>query len=248
MKQLFLLVLLFSSVPLLAQNLHGEVKDGFSRQAIVNVQVIAKNSTVVTDTSGHFALTNVAVGDHISFRLMGYETKEIVVSAVHFKTMVIYLTANTVQLKEINITGTRNYKMDSLALRREFAGIFNQKDTRINDMFVMINPEYKPPLALVRPASASSLVTLNVLQVFSFLGKKKARTTRLKEILIADEKANFVADRFSKNKVATLTKLHGDSLQRFIYRYKPPFEEIKKMNDYEISTYIKKCYADFIKP
>ncbi len=249
MKQLLFLGSLILSTPLFAQNISGYVKDNSSHLPIANVQVIAVNETIVTGANGKFNLIKSKVGDRISFRIMGYETHEITLPNQSSKdTLQVYLKATAIELKQITIRTNRNYKLDSLTLRKEFSNVFNYKGPTVKDMFVAIDPNYKPPLALVKPASTASIVTINVLQVFSLFGKKKAQTTKLKQTLLKDEEANYVDQIFSKTKIQSITSLKGDSLQTFIQRYRPSITEARKMNDYLMELYIKKNYIEFIKP
>jgi len=249
LKQLLFLSFLILSTPVFAQNISGYVKDNSSHVPIANVQVIAVNETIVTGTNGEFNLTKAKAGDRISFRIMGYETHEITLPNQSSKdTLQVYLKSTSIELKEINIRTNRNYKLDSLTLRKEFSNVFNYKGPTVKDMFVAIDPNYKPPLALVKPASTASIVSINVLQVFSLFGKRKAQTTKLKQILLKDEEANYIDQTFSKTKIQSITSLKGDSLQTFIQRYRPSVTEAKKMNGYLMELYIKKSYAEFIKP
>ena len=224
------------------------MKDNSSHLPIANVQVIAINETILTGSNGKFNLPKAKVGDRISFRIMGYETHEITLNQSSKDTLQVYLKATSIELKEITIRKNRNYKLDSLTLRKEFSNVFNYKGPTVKDMFVAIDPNYKPPLALVKPASTASMVTVNVLQVFSLFGKKKAQTTKLKQTLLKDEEANYVDQAFSKTKIQSITSLQGDSLQTFIQRYRPSITEAKKMNGYLMELYIKKSYTEFIKP
>jgi len=225
------------------------VKDSSSHLPINNVQVISTNETVLTDINGKFNLSKGKAEDRISFRIMGYETHEIILPNQPSKdSLQVYLKAATIDLKEITIRTNRNYKLDSLTLRKEFSNVFNYKGPAVKDMFVTIDPNYKPPLALVKPASTASIVSVNVLQVFSLFGKKKVQTTKLKQILLKDEEANYVDQVFSKTKIQLVTLLKGDSLQTFMQRYRPSAIEARKMSGYLMELYIKKSYAEFIKP
>lgn len=250
MKHLSLLCFLFLfATASFAQNLNGQVKDDATKLGINVVQVIHKDKTVVTNLSGQFSIAGIKSGDRISFRVMGYETREIVVGSEHFKSpFVVYLKSAPIELYTVNIRAPRNYLKDSLMLRKEYASVFNYKGATLSDMFVNVNPEEKFPLALMRPANTSSLIKVNVLQIMNLLGKKKSQTSKLKSTLLADEAANYVNQRFSKNKVQTITALQGDSLNLFLQRFRPTADEMRRMNDYQLSIYIKDKFAEFVKP
>ena len=91
------------------------------------------------------------------------------------------------------------------------------------------------------------LVNVNLLSVISLLSKNKAPETKLQQTLLQDKGNNYVDQRFSKQKIATVTSLKGDSLADFISMYRPTISQTKKMTDYQMILYIKKSYADFMK-
>lgn len=248
MKPLLILFLLLS-FKLNAQTLSGTVSDSASRLPISNVQVISKKATVLTNEFGKFSLENTAVGDKISFRIMGYETQELVVKKELLNaTINIKLIIKSIDLREVNIKTNRNYKKDSLALRKEYAAVFAYKAPDFTDMFVKVDPSYRSPHANINPNSTASILKFNALSAFSFFNKKKNLTSKLKQTLLKDEELNFVDSRFSKAKVESLTSLKGDSLITFMQHYRPSYLAIKQMNDYQIILHIKKSYAEFIKP
>lgn len=249
MKLLSVFCLIIVASNAIAQQLSGVVKDESSLKAIGGAQVYTKNATAITDASGQFTLSSVKVGDRISFRLMGYETQEIQITTKHFKeAFFVNLKAVIINLNEVNIRVARRRENDSIMRRKEYAAIFNFRTQSFEDMFVKINPEQKVPAALARPASTASIATINVIQVLRLFGKKKTQTSKLKATLLADEAAEYVNKRFSQSKVEDITKLKDDSLKLFISRFKPSLDEMKKMNDYQLSIYIKEKHLAFTKP
>jgi hypothetical protein len=245
-----LLLLLFFAFPIsgFAQTISGVVKDFNTHLPIANVQIITIGGVVFSNPEGEFSVRKLSVGDKISFRLMGYETVEIKVEPVMFTSVeTIYLHISEVSLNTVTIRSKRNYRLDSLNFRKEFAREFSFKKAGINEMFVTVNPEYRPPLALRKPSATSSIASVNLLQVFSLFNKKSNQGAKLKETLVEEEKAKYVDHIFAKNKIIALTKLHGDSLDLFMQRYRPLPLSVKKMNEYEMTLYIKKSYSEFVK-
>jgi len=47
--------------------------------------------------------------------------------------------------------------------------------------------------------------------------------------------------------VSSITNLKGDSLQNFMNQYHPEIKKVKKMSDYDMISYIKKSYAEYLK-
>lgn len=242
--------LLFTcSTTVLAQNLYGIVKDVVSRSPIANAYVISSKATVLTNNSGAFVLSNVKVGDRIAVRIMGYETAEVIINRTT-DTLSIYLKQDAIALKEVNIKTSRNYKLDSLAVRKEYANVFAYKGPSFSDAFIERDPSYNSPFAFSNPRSTASIVSLNVLQVFKLIGKKRTQTTKLKEILVRDEELNYTDEAFSTKKVKSITGLEGEELTEFMNRYRPSIITLKKMTGYELTLYIRKSYDEFkgIKP
>ncbi len=232
-----------------AQNLYGIVKEAVSRLPIANVYVISSKKTVLTDSNGVFLLNNVNVGDRIAVRMMGYETAEVIVNRTT-DTLLIYLKQDAIALKEVNIKTNRNYKVDSLALRKEYANVFAYKGPSFSDAFIERDPSYNSPFGFSNPRSTASIVSLNVLQVFNLIGRKKTQTTKLKEILLRDEELNYIDEVFSAKKVKLVTGLEGEELTKFMNLYRPSIITLKKMTGYELTLYIKKSHDEFkrIKP
>ncbi len=242
---IFFLILCWP-ISLFAQDLKGVVKDVMSRLPIANAQIITSKTTILTNNEGKFALKDVKLGARMAVRIMGYETIELTINKLS-DTLHIYLRQNAIALKEIEINTKRNFKFDSLAIRKEYANAFVYKGPGFSDMFITRDPAYNSPFGFSNPKSTASLVSLNVLQVFNLLGKKKNQTTRLKETLLHDEELNYVDHVFSKDKVKLITGLDGDQLIKFMNLYRPSVLSLKKMTGYELTIYIKKSYEEFIK-
>lgn len=249
MRSLLIIVLFFLSPSLLAQTINGMVRDAVTRLPITNAQVISATNTILTTNTGQFNISKLKIGETIVIRMMGYETTELTIGGKMLTDSVfIYLKQDVIALKEIMVKTNRNYKLDSINLRKEYAKVFTYKGPGFTDMFIKRDPGYRSPFAHVNPNSTASLVSLNVRQVVSVLTKKKEQTTKLKKMLLKDEDAAYVDHVFSKDKIVKLTGLIGDSLITFMDQYRPSIATLKKMTEYELNIYIKKSYKEFIKP
>ncbi|WP_285056615.1 hypothetical protein [Pedobacter ginsengisoli] len=149
----------------------------------------------------------------------------------------------SVKLKQVNIMGFRNTRLDSLSNRIQFANVFNHKAPGLTDLFsqkVSYNNRYS-----AFQSSTSSLVGINLLSLPGLLGKKKNPVERLKRNLLKEEETAFVDRVFSKSLISSVTHLQGDSLQLFQTRYRPGFATAKQTTAYDMMLYIKKCLKDF---
>ena len=153
---------------------------------------------------------------------------------------------NSMMLDEVNIKGMKNYKADSLNRRREYASIFAYKGPSVMDAFIKKSSESSRQYAAFQN-STSSIASINVLQVFGMLTKNKSSASKLKKALLKEEESRFLDERFSRAKIIAVTSLQGDSLENFIYEYKPSAARATEMNEYEMLMYIKTSYAEFRK-
>ncbi|MBY0543255.1 MAG: carboxypeptidase-like regulatory domain-containing protein [Sphingobacteriaceae bacterium] len=242
---LLLLLILFAN-PLNAQTINGTVLDALTKMPISNAQIITPISTSLTNNAGKFELTNIKIGDKFAIRILGYETSEFTINNVT-DSLRIFLKQNIFQLNEVMVKTKRNYRNDSLRLRKEYAAVFAYKPPNLTDMFIKVDPSYRSPFANINPNSTASIIKFNALSAFSLFGKKKNANSKLKTILLKTEETNYVDHLFSEEKVADITKLKGDSLVNFMNTYRPSILALKKMTGYELIKYIKTSYVEFIK-
>jgi len=155
--------------------------------------------------------------------------------------------AGSILLKEVTINGFRNYKQDSLNLRKDFARAFQYKPPGIKDIFIPKAAAFNstPTPYYKAQNSTASIVSLDVLSLIGFLGRKKASLSKTQKTLLERENANYVNQFFSKEKVQGVTGLKGDSLQHFMQQYRPTTAQINKMTDYELLMYIKKSCQEY---
>jgi hypothetical protein len=149
----------------------------------------------------------------------------------------------------VTVKAKRNANTDSIRLRREFASVFNYKGTSIKDVFITHDPYvYKWNDFITSTNNATTLLSVNLFSVLDLLNRNNAPVSKLQKTLVREEQYNYVSLVFSKQKVTEITHLKGDSLQIFMDKYRPSVADAKTMTDYEMMIYIKKCYAEFIKP
>jgi len=247
LRLVILLTALSISDLLYGQQIDGLVVDQVSGSPIINAVIQTSNSITFTDSKGGFNLGGLDIGDTIRISHMSYLLYDhIFDDTSKTSLLVIKLKARSIVLKPVNINATRNYTLDSLARRKEFASVFAYQDLRFKDIFVekspTINHQYQP----FQP-STSSIVSVDLLSVIGLLGKNKNPVSKLQKKLLQEEKDNYIAHIFSEEKVRSLTPLRGDSLQKFINKYRPSADLVAQMSDYEMLLYIKKSYEEFIR-
>lgn len=247
LRFMILLTALSISDLLYGQQINGLVVDQVSGSPIINAVLQTSKSITFTDSIGGFNLDDLDIGDTIRISHMSYLLYDhIFVDTSKTNLLVIKLKSRSIVLKSVNINVTRNYMLDSLIRRKEFASVFAYKDPRFKDIFIAKSPTISHQYQPFQP-STSSLVSVDLLSVIGLLGKNRNPISKLQKKLLQEEKDNYIAHVFSEEKVQSLTLLQGDSLQKFINEYRPSADLIAQMSDYELLLYIKKSYEEFIR-
>ncbi len=244
-----IVLLLIAFCPALyAQQLSGRVLDRNTLQSIPHATIITPKQTTFSSDKGFFTVYNLRRGDTIKITFVGYKPHFLVYSQKVTDTIPVYLEQAVTSLKSVVIIGKRPSNTDSINLRKQFAPVFNYKGTTFKDV-LMSNSSYIKPYNdfITSTHSTATLLSVNLLQVFDWLGKNKTPTSKLQRTLVRDEQSNYVDQVFSKEKVVELTHLKGDSLQNFMDKYRPSAGVARAMSDYEMMIYIKKCYGEFVK-
>jgi len=142
----------------------------------------------------------------------------------------IALHVKPTELAEVRVA-PKNYYLDSLQNRKDYAKIFNYK---------------KPGLALSDGSSGSG-VGLDLDQIINmFRFKRNRRLQAFQDRLIEDEHDKFIDHRFTHYIVKKITGLSGNALDSFMYRFRPSYEFTKIATDYEFFDYIKLAYQDYL--
>jgi hypothetical protein len=212
----------------------GKVFDMSQQVPLASVSVLSTGPGpgTLTDSLGRYTIY-VRDNDSIWFSYLGKGTPKYPVAQIpNQQNFEISLHVNVTELKPIMVK-PRNYHLDSIANREEYAKVFNYK---------------KPGLGIVAPTTQNAAVGVDLdqlIDVFNF--QKNRRMAAFRDRLIAEEKEKYIEHRFNRALVIRLTQLRGDDLDTFMVRYKPSLVLIESATDYELQTYIKQCYAKFIK-
>lgn len=123
----------------------------------------------------------------------------------------------------------RNYKLDSIRNREEYAKAFNYS---------------RPGIATsVAPGGGVGVDINELIDIFNF--SKNKRMSQFQARLLQEEEDAYIYSRFSRSLVIRLTGLKGTDLDYFMKKYKPSVEFVQYSTDYELQSYIKKCYQQF---
>lgn len=195
-------------------------------------------SVTVLSSSGRGAVTNaqgryeilVNENDSVWFSYLGKPTQKYAVAGIQNETQFdISLQITIPVLKEIRLK-PRNYKMDSIQNRLDYAKIFEYEKGKI------------------RPSVTSSGVGFDlteIIRMFQFRKNKSMLATQRR--LLADERDAFIASRFNKGLIVRLTGLKGGELDTFMRLYKPDYDFALVTPEYDFQVYIKKAHEDYLR-
>jgi hypothetical protein len=236
MRYLLILPCICTCLCSYGQKISGIVIDKITGQRISGAWITTTSSTAISDLEGGFTIGLSPQKDTLKVKIQGYILFALPIDPTKIKDVVIRLEQSTIQLNQVNITARRDRVKDSISNRIQFARDFNSHPPKFSDIIRPATPS--GPLAFAG-------VTLSPSQLIAFLTYKNSRAYKFKQVLIKNEQAKYVDSRFSDERIAQLTNLQADSLFDFINLYRPTIEQVKKMSDYDIFTYIKKCLVKF---
>ena len=230
-KTIFLLLLAFYSLQAAGQTvtIHGTVFNMYKTRPLDGVSVLCNcGRGTTTDSNGNYAIT-VDLSDSLRFSYLGRATQMFPVSMMNSTTgFDIALHVKPTELAEVRVA-PKNYRMDSLQNRKDYEKIFNY---------------HKPGLAISDGANGAGLDLDELINVFRF--KRNRRLAAFQARLIEDEQDKFIDHRYTRYIVKKITGLDGDSLDAFMFRYRPSFSFTKVASDYEFYDYIKLAYQDYM--
>lgn len=200
---------------------------------LVSVSVMSTGGTgTVTDSLGRYEIY-VKETDSIWFSYLGRGTPKYPVASIpNQQNFEISLHVNVTELKPVMVK-QRNYHLDSIENRQEYAKAFNYK---------------KPGLGIVKPTTQNAAVGVDLdqlIDVFNF--RKNRRMAAFRDRLVEEEKEKYIEHRFNRALVIRLTQLRGAELDTFMVRYKPDLIFIESATDYELQSHIKKSYEKYMK-
>lgn len=212
--------------------LSGKVYDVSKFNPLEAVSVLsASGAGTVTDSLGRYSLI-VTETDSVWFSYLNKPTPKFAVNAIlNPQNFEVSLHVNVTELKEVRIM-PRNYRMDSLQNRLDYAKAFDFRKPGIGSALS------------VGPAGAG-LDLDEFIGMFQF--RKNRRMLAFQSRLLQEEEDRFIDHRFSRALVIKLTQLHGAALDSFMVTYRPTLEFVSYSTDYEFQYYIKKCFYQYRK-
>ncbi len=194
---------------------------------IPNVSVLSTSGRgTITDSMGKYTIT-LPVMDSIYFSYLNKPTQKFAVSSINDPSNFnVAIRIPVSYLKEINVL-PRDYKMDSLQNRLDYAKVFNYK---------------KPGLKVTSPGVGAFGVGLDLDELINmFAFQKNKRMKLFQQRLIREEQDKFISRRFNKIIIRRLTKLDSTALDTFMIVFRPSYLFTSTTSDYEFYEYIKQA-------
>jgi len=232
---LLLTLLLCSRVRAQEVTIHGTIYNMYRTKPLDGVSVISSlGRGTATDSNGNYAIT-VSIKDSLSFSYLGRATNKFPVATINSLTgFDIALHVDPEELKTVKVM-PRNYHLDSLQNRQDYAKYFNYK-----------KPGFKVGSTTGTDGAAGVGIDLNQL-IDMFNRAKTRRALAFQRRLVDDEKEGFVDYRFNRSIVLKVTRLQGDELDSFMVRYRPSYDFCKRATDYDLYDYIKLAFQEWQK-
>ena len=181
-----------------------------------------------TDSMGRYTIY-VAETDSLVFSYLNRPTAKFPVLGI--QNVFQFDISLHVPVKELPVVKVqpRNYRMDSIQNRRDYAKAFDFQ---------------KPGLSTsTNPNGAVGLDLNELIGMFRFRSNK--RMLLFQKRLIREEQDKFIDHRFNRALTRRITGLSGDSLIQFMTLYRPSYEFAKFSNEYDFLEYIKLASQEY---
>lgn len=226
-------LLLFSTGATAQDIFRGKIYKKASFEVIMSVSVrnISQVKYNVSDMGGNFKVP-AKRGDTVVFTSAGYKPDTAFVSDWMLNgdmIYTVYLDPNVVELPTVRVGDLSNYQLDSIKRKEDYAYL---------DQF------HKVKLAGGKTFSDGVGISFSPIDYFSHV---QVQRRRLQKRLAQNEKDYYIDSRWPRTYVARVTGLKGDSLQIFLYRYRPSYAFCRKASNEDILLYINASLKKFLK-
>ena len=228
---LIIAFLLFSCPGSAQRFLTGKVLKMGSKEILVSVSIENKTQRRhdLSDERGTFRIQS-AQGDVLIFSHVGYQADTIIVdTSMLAADYPEYMEPKAQMLRAVEVGSLSNYQLDSMARREEYSWVY----------------DHGTPPRLERKRSGDGVgVTMNI---FRNASKEDQDREKLKKRLMREEEEHYVDFRYSREYVARLTRLKGDSLQQFMMHFRPTYDYCRKAASVDIIVYVNDSFKKFMK-
>jgi hypothetical protein len=211
-----LLILMAAWIPGGAQVINGMVREtGAAGGPLSDVQIVNVHTDqkVITGADGNFSIAAL-VGQLLEFRKPGYQTKWLRIETLGIKFYSMALESTVHELPGVSV---RSFQTDF------------QKDS------IKYHTLYKKQLN-TDPVTGWRAVQ----SPFTALSRDNRNLIRFQHEFEFLEHMKFVDFTFNERVIRNLTGLAGDSAKAYIRVFRPSYEALRGMKDYDFYAYIKR--------
>lgn len=211
-----LLMCLCLAVPALAQVMRGEVVDvaNSGRMANVAVQNVHSGLGMMTEADGIFNM-NVKPGELVEFRKLGYKTLRVRVPAGNLPPFFkVVMQEGPIELPGYTVNGVPT---DRRADSAKYYELYRRE---------LEFPRLKGYQVIQHP--------------FSALSKRNRQIWAFQKEYTFYQQQKYIDFAFNPQLITRITGITGDSLQTYIQMFRPTFEQLESMSEYNFYGYIKR--------
>ncbi len=232
LRSLPVIILLFTCFAITSNaqvTVSGTVYDITKKTPMEAVSVLSTSGRgTFTDSLGRYSIT-VSEKDSIFFSYLNKPTPKYAVTNIQN----IYAFDISILRKVQELPGVfvkpRNYKMDSIQNRTDYAKIFGYS-----------KPGFKTS-TLSTPGSFGVGLDINeLINMFKF--RKIRSTLAFQKRLLQEERDKYVSFRFNKGLVRKLTGLQAPAIDSFMRDYRPTYGMAVQFNDLEFGHFIMEAF------
>lgn len=209
----FIFCILFSANTI-AATLVGDVSELNTKEELsdVAIQNVRTGELFLTTSDGKFTISGDG-DDLIEFSKLGYKTVRIrIPKGLIPPYYKIIMQEVYIPLQEDN-NGAKDWASDSI----KYYNLYKEA----------IEYEKLTGLDIIR-------------HPFSAMSKRSRKIWAFQKEYTYFQKEKYIDYTFNENLIKTITGLDGDSLQYFMRRFRPTYEQLHSMSDYNFYYYIKK--------
>lgn len=230
-----LLILFFLAGKLWAQEktIQGIVFDRDSKQRLTRVYIYntRTNKGFYNNSKGEFT-TPAKQGDILVAALQGYGVDTASVGSQN--TVLFYLKRTSILLPGVTVRDTVKTPDDKLKeTQKAYKDAYTKGSTK--------------EMITTGGSSGNGGAGLSINSLYNLLSKQGKNARQLQRIIERDYREAMIQYRFTRSLVGNVTGLQGAKLADFMQQYSPSYNFILEANDYELITFIKNSYQQYLK-
>lgn len=234
MRKFFLLcgfmLMICSQVFAQETQIQGIVFDQNTKERIAGVLVsnLRTKGNIYNNIKGEYKIA-VKQNDRLVFSKNGFYNDTVKVAAL--QTLPVYLKRSSITLREVTIKDSiLNAQKQREANKKEFSQIYGS----------IANKD-------LLSTSGINGAGISIDAIYNMLSRRGRNAAKLRGIIERDYRAQVVDERFNPTVVGAITGLKGEQLNSFMYRYRPDYNLVVLLSDYDFISYIKSCYNRFMR-